>query len=106
MAPPHNFAWFANPLALWCLIDMLHRRQPNIVAAIAAPILAIGGLASFSIGSFFDSHGTDSASIMYYTTDAWMWSCAIPIFASILIYGLKLPQDVVAEKETIPAPDA
>ena len=102
LAYPYNFAWFANPLALWCLIDMLRGRQPNMIPAIAAPILAIPGLAPNSLDHFFDSHGTDSAPIMYYTTDAWVWSCTIPIIVRIINFAFSLPRDAAAAGKRIP----
>lgn len=87
-----NFAWFASPFAMWGAYDMLCGRQPNWIAALAAPLLAATGLMPSSLGDILDTHGTNGPTTMYVTVDVWAWSCAIPLASWALVWGLRIAE--------------
>ena len=77
-----NYAWFANPLWLWCVWSMWGGRAPNPGVAIVGAFLALTGLTPTHI-EFGDDHGVNGQS--HPGVGAYVWIAAFaPIVAARL----------------------
>lgn len=87
--PDPIFAWFANPLGLWCLISMLRGCVPNLVAALLAAGLAPTGLAPNHL-TWFDDHGVNGPTITLAAAQVWAWSFVLPLAVRVVTWGFRL----------------
>lgn len=74
-----SFAWFANPLWLWCVWWMWNGRAPNPWVTVVGPFIALTGLAPIHI-EFGDDHGVNGRS--HPGVGAYVWVAA---FAPVVV---------------------